>query len=393
MWKGKLKANIWKLYFVKAARSFMLSMPIIVLFFKENGLSTTDVFVLQALFSFAIIVFELPSGYFSDVFGRKRSLVVGWLLTLFGFGVYCFAGDFWSFLLAELFLGFGASFVSGADSALLYDTLLEMKRESGYKRIEGRRYGFGLISEAIASLLGGFLAVVSLRLPIYCEATVALLAMPIVFSIVEPTRIVTLNKKDGLKKVWQIVKFSLCDQKQIKWLVIYSSLASASTLTMVWFIQDCLKQANLPISAFGFAWMVLMLVSAVVSWYAHDLEKFLGRKKTLISLMALSTVGYFFLGVFDMGWSIVFIVLFYFARGINNPVTSDYINKLVSSDIRATVLSVKSLVGRLIFCILGPMAGWACDAYSLELALMLSGTTFLFLGFVALIFMSKHKAL
>ncbi|RME62044.1 MAG: MFS transporter, partial [Candidatus Dadabacteria bacterium] len=52
-------------------------MPVIVLFFKENGLSMKDVFILQALFSVAVVIFEIPSGYFSDVVGRRTTLIVG----------------------------------------------------------------------------------------------------------------------------------------------------------------------------------------------------------------------------------------------------------------------------------------------------------------------------
>ena len=73
-------SNIWKLNLIQAFRWFMLIMPVIVLFYKENGLSMQDIMVLQALYSLALVIFEVPSGYFSDTLGRRNSLVAGSIL-------------------------------------------------------------------------------------------------------------------------------------------------------------------------------------------------------------------------------------------------------------------------------------------------------------------------
>jgi hypothetical protein len=59
--------NIYRLYVIKCAKWFMLVMPIIVLFYQENGLSTQEIFLLKAIYSVAIIIIEIPSGYFADV--------------------------------------------------------------------------------------------------------------------------------------------------------------------------------------------------------------------------------------------------------------------------------------------------------------------------------------
>jgi len=81
-------SNIWKLNLIQAFRWFMLIMPVIVLFYKENGLSMQDLMVLQALYSLALVIFEVPSGYFSDSICRRNSLVVGTVLCTFGFVIY-----------------------------------------------------------------------------------------------------------------------------------------------------------------------------------------------------------------------------------------------------------------------------------------------------------------
>ncbi|MEA3378974.1 MAG: MFS transporter [Nanoarchaeota archaeon] len=121
---SNIESNIWKLYVIKALRWFMLIMPIIVLFFQENGLSIKEVLLLQSFFSIGIILFEIPSGYFSDVIGRKTTIIFGCILEFIGFSVYSFSYGFIGFLIAELILGLGSSFLSGTDSAIIYDGLI-----------------------------------------------------------------------------------------------------------------------------------------------------------------------------------------------------------------------------------------------------------------------------
>lgn len=391
--KGKLNSNIWKLYLIKGLRSFMLAMPIIVLFFQENGLSMKQIFLLQSLFSAAVIILEVPTGYFSDIFGRKKSIIIGGILATTGFAIYSQSYSFWGFLLAEIILGFGVSFVSGSDSAMLYDTLLEKSREGEYKKREGRGLSIGIFSESMASALGGFLALISLRFPLYCDACVTFLVIPVALTLIEPKRQKREIVESNLKSMLKLVKFSLHDHKEIKWLIIYSALVGASTLIMFWFIQPYLLATKVPLGLFGIILAILLITASVFSWNAHRIEKLLGKKKSLILLIVLPALGYILLSSFWFIWSGIFLFFFYAVRGINNPVTLDYINGLIPSDVRATVLSVKNLVGRIIFSVVGPIVGWINDVFSLKMALLSSGAIFLVSGLIALAFLRKHKAL
>jgi MFS family permease len=389
----KLNANIWKLYLIKSLRSFMLFTPVIVLFFQENGLSMQQVFLLQALFSVAVISLEVPTGYFSDIFGRKKSIIIGGILATMGFAIYSQSYTFWGFLLAEITLGFGISFVSGADSAMLYDTLLEKGRELEYQKREGRGQGIGMLSESLASVLGGLLALISLRFPLYCDVAITFLVIPVALTLMEPKIQRAKKTESSLKSIWGLIKFSLHDHKEVKWLIIYSASVAASTLTMFWFIQPYLLAMDVPLGFFGVILAGLLLTAAFFSWNAHKIEKILGKKKSLILLIILPVLGYLLLSSLWFVWSGVFILFFFITRGLNNPITLDYINGLIPSDIRATVLSVKNLVGRVMFSVIGPLVGWVSDVFSLKAALLSSGTIFLILGLISLAFMRKHRAL
>ena len=109
-------------------------------------------------------------------------MVLGTVFCFIGFALFSFSFGFWEFLLAEILLGVGNSFISGSDSAILYDSLLQSKQTNQYTKIEGN-YSIGNFAEAGAGILGGFLAEMSLRYPWYVQAAVAALAIPFAISL------------------------------------------------------------------------------------------------------------------------------------------------------------------------------------------------------------------
>ncbi len=388
---NSLEANIWKMYLLKTLRWFLLLIPILVLFFQENGLTMKEIMLLQSAFSVGLFVFEIPSGYFADVIGRRHSLIIGSVISSMAFGWYCFADSFWGFLGVEMLLGLGSSFISGTDSAIIYDTLIQLDREQDYAQIEGRMLSISSMSEGVASIVGGLLAMISLRTPLYYEAALMLLTIPLSLSFIEPERRKFEAKQGNLYGIFQIVRFALHEDIEVKWLIIYSSLTGASTLTMVWFIQPYFTQVDLPLGLFGVVWATLQFSVSFFALYAHRLEKKLGRRTSLVSLIFLSVLGYALVATFSSLWAIGFLVIFYFIRGFSNPIFRTYINRLVTSDRRATVLSVKSLVGRSIFAVIGPFIGWTMDLYSLSTALFIAGGIYLVFGILCVVVLHKHE--
>jgi len=71
-----MQNNLYKLYLIKIAKWFSLVMPIVVLFYNDNGLKQYDIFLLQGIYSIAIVLLEIPSGYFADVLGRVPFLAL-----------------------------------------------------------------------------------------------------------------------------------------------------------------------------------------------------------------------------------------------------------------------------------------------------------------------------
>jgi len=383
-------SNIWKLNLIQAFRWFMLIMPVIVLFYKENGLSMQDIMVLQALYSLALVIFEVPSGYFSDTIGRRNSLITGSVLGTFGFIIYSLSHSFFGFLCAEMILGFGYSFISGTDSALLYDTLLETEKEKDFTKRQGRLSATANFSEAAAGILGGIIAVSSLRLNFYIETGVIALSIPVALSITEPKIHRNLKSHMTYKGFYNIIRETFTDPP-LFWLIICNAVILASTLTIIWFVQPYLKMSDIPLIMFGVIWTVLNLSVGVSSLYADKLKNILGNKFSFILPVILVITGYFSLTFMNLKWAFVLFVLLYIARGFTLPVFTNRINMQIPSERRATVLSIRVLITRLIFCVIGPITGYISDKISLRAALLFSGTFFLLLGTISLAGLLKNQ--
>lgn len=371
----------------------MLVMPIVVLFYQENGLGMKEVFVLQAIYSIAIVVLEIPSGYFADALGRKNTLVIGTTLGFLGFLTYSLSNCFWGFLIAEVILGFGQSLISGADSALLYDSLLVHKKEDDYMKHEGRMISVGNFAEASAGVVGGLLATLSLRYPYYFQTAIAFFAIPAAATLFEPN--VIANKlKISFLNILEVVKYSLITNRELRVNILFSSFVGASTLTMAWFVQPWFIEINLPVSLFGILWTLLNLSVGLTALFAYRIEHFFGVKTTVLAFTLFLALGFFGTAYFQTIFGLAFIFLFYLARGIATPVLKDYINRISSSDVRATILSVRNFVIRIVFAIWGPFYGWYTDRFTLQGAIAIAGIVFILLSSASLIlFFRKSKSI
>ncbi len=383
-----VQSNIIRLYIIKLSKWLMLTMPILFLFYQENGLSTQELFFLKAVYSFTVVFLEVPSGYFGDIWGRKASLVLGSILGFVGFSFYSVSSGFWTFLICEVVLGAGQSFISGSDSALLYDTLQWAKKEKDYLKIEGRMISAGNFAEAVAAPLGVLIAVMSLRTTFFFQAAVAFTAVPAALTLVEPARR-KIRGQVNFGRMVNIIRFTMMESKGLQAAIVYSSIMGTATLTMAWFVQPYFVHLSLPLVFFGIIIPLLNLTTGFVSMHAFRVEQRLGRKATALFIAAGIAGGYIFMGLVDTLGALFFLFMFYGVRGVATPVLRNQINEITPSDIRATVLSIRSLLIRLTFALLGPILGWQADFMGLPSALFTGGIFFLVLGMVSTFFLIR----
>ncbi|MGE5394869.1 MAG: MFS transporter [Candidatus Saccharibacteria bacterium] len=368
-------ANTIQLTLIKIAKWFNLVMPVVVLFYHDNGLSMSQIFMLKSVYSVAMVATELPSGYLADVWGCRRTILMGAILGTLGILIYSLSGDFASFMMAEVILGIGFSCVSGADSAMLYDSLKAENREHEYIRFEGRITSIGNFAEALAGVAGGLLATISLRTPYFFQIGVAAIGIPAAFLLKEPKHV--LEKAHlTFKDILMVLKINY-QQKEIRSAILISSFTGAATLTYAWFVQPYFEKAGVPVSAFGILWTMINLSAGMVAIFSYRIERWLGRKYSLLAIVILLSAGFILTSLEISLAGIAIIFGFYLVRGLATPVLKDYINQYTDSKVRATILSVRNFEIRIIFAIIGPALGYLTDHFSLQTALMTAGIIYL----------------
>lgn len=193
--------NIKKLYIFSFLYSISFFGAISVPFFLEWGkLTYTQIFLIQLWFSLWLVILEVPTGVIADKIGRKKTLIISAFIASFGVLIYGSYPNVYIFLLGELILAIGIALKSGADRALLYDTLLELKKTKEAKHFFSRytlSHNLGLI---VALPLGSLIAGSSiLPYPKTLPLTFLLTAIPLSLSALLGFHFLS-QKERGLEK-------------------------------------------------------------------------------------------------------------------------------------------------------------------------------------------------
>jgi hypothetical protein len=280
-------------------------------------------------------------------------------------------------MLAEFIIAVGNSMRSGCDSALIYDTLLQLKQESEYKKFEGRSFFYTRVGTAFSSILGGVIALISLRVPFYLNIGTCLLMIPFALLLIEPKREL-LRASSPLKDILRISLYSF-SHKLLRLLIFFSALIMSTGIVGVWAYFLYYESIGISIGFFGVLMAGFQLSSAVGSRQAHVVEKFLGYKKSLLITLLIAPA-FVFLGSLKSTALIPLIFLNAFLWGFSFPVLLDTMNRLIESKIRATILSVANMTRGLFFVILSPLFGKIVDTSSLSAAFTLLGLFYFLFG-------------
>lgn len=392
-----IAGNIWKLYVIKTSKWFMVYMPIIVLFIQSNGLNLREVMLVNAIYSISIAFFEIPSGYFSDRLGRKNSIILGTLFITAQFGAYSLSFDFWSLGLGAVIGGLGASFISGTDSALLYDSLSILDRKGDYLKWEGRTYAIGTFSEAVAAILGGWLAYTyGLRYPVYVQVGISFIGVLTALTLVEPP-IQKEQKRGNWEQMRYILRHTFLENKKLRFFILLAAISGLCSLLLAWFAQPYFDYKNIEANKIGYLWAALNVTVAFFALNAHHSSKVLTSKQLVFVILSGFGIGYAVLGWYggaSLGIGLAAMFVMYALRGLATPSFLNLINQNAPSDMRATVLSIRGFTVRVLYALFAPILGWVADVYSIQETFLLMGgiiglATIVAIGFYSLILQDK----
>ena len=366
-------------------------IPIIVPFWQAEGLTLKEIFMLQGIFGGSLIIFDAPAGYMADLFGRRRTLILGCIISALGFQILWMGHTFLDFAIYEVVVGLGLSLQSGSDVAILYNSLEKLKLEGRKAGFLGRRLTSQMIGEGVASLIGGFLAGYSLILPAYANAVTAWIPVFIACTLHEPAG-TKLPRVSHIENIRSIGRALFGHSRLLTFAIVSFIFYGFATFCAVWAMQPYWASRGFDVSTFGYLWAANNFAVAIVSRYAHVIENHLGTVVIVVIIAILPIVGYLGMGYTVAAWGILFTLAFPICRGLNQVIFQDAINMRTPAYMRSTANSVGSLGMRALFVIFGPLIGAMLDADGPNHALKMLGAVYV-VGFfvIALPLLSEHR--
>jgi hypothetical protein len=267
---------------------------------------------------------------------------------------------------------------------MLFDSLKSAGKTGEYTKQEGRITSAGNFAEAFAGVAGGLLAAFSLRFPFYFQFAVAAIAIPASLTLIEPkfrTGEHIHSIKQFLVNLGGLLKYN----HNLRISMLLSAITGTATLTFAWLVQPFFIEIKLPVEWYGIFWTALNLTVGISSAVAHSFEERLGKSWIFPAIILSVAAGFLLTGISVSWWGLSFLFLFYLIRGIATPVLKSNINQFTTSEVRATILSVRDFLIRLIFAAIGPFLGWTTDNIGLNLAFIIAGAFYLVVAFIIII--------
>lgn len=373
-------------------RFVLFPIPIVTVFWTDRlGFSVADVMWLQAAFALAVVAAEFPSGYLADRVGHRTALLLGAATWLVAWPLYASASSFAGVLAAEVVLGTGLAFTSGADSALLYRALAARDEADRYLRWESRIHAGRQGAEAASSAAGGLLYALAPRLPFWLQVPVGLASLACTAATREPPRGVATAPQSHVRAALHLVRHTLWHHPRLRTAVALHVTLSLPSFVMVWLVQIWMRDRGIPVAWFGPVWAAANLWLAGVALASPRVSATLGTRGTLLACCLLIWPGYALMAA-TAAWGVVFYLCLMTLRGLQGPLLTGLLQQDAPDRDRAGVLSLAALCFRLGVVCIGPPVGWLVDRIGLDAALPVVGTALTVSALAALAaFVRAHR--
>lgn len=392
--------NITRYYIFSLLRGASLGTPIVlwVVFLQRHyGFSMTEVVLLDLPFWVGKFLFEIPTGVVADKFGRRVSLAIGAVMSSLIWMVFALSGSFWVLALAQLVGALAATFQSGADEALLFESLRAVGREQDYARISARAGAVGTLSSMLAGLAVGLIAATNLVLPVVLTSLLTALTLIPILGMQE-----TVGKadpqpvdskpagptnedppavaEDSYLSIVRQALAALRGQAILRWAAAYLVLLGCVSFYAVTFLQPYTLEVGLPVAALGPVMVAVQGMSVAGALAVPLAQRVLGSRTLLFGVPLLLVPGLVLIGLAP-GWPVLAIAaLLSFLFSLTQPILLTVLQSRVSNQARATLLSIQSLLSTVFLTFTEPPLGISADRFGVASAyLWMAGLVAIFL--------------
>lgn len=344
------------LSFLSSALGMQIISAIYATYLQKHGLNLFEVNLVNAIYFTTLFVFEIPTGAFADIFGRKHSFVISTAVMSVSMLVYGLADTFWGFVCAEVIAAFGMTFKTGAFQAWLVDSLRHQGFYRPLHRIFGRSAFYNQVGGSVGAITGAYAGSYYDSLPwLMGSAGMFLVTLLAFFSMKEDYFVQkSYSWSSGLEAMRETARTSFRYAKKdraVRFILVatFVQIYSVQALNMYW--QPFFRNHSIKEEHLGFIYAGMMFFIAIGSFLAGRL-KGSGKEKAAIywSMLYVGVTVLLATASPFLSLSVSLFLVHELGRGFWGPMAESYLHHRVPSEERATIVS---------FCAIAPHVGGA----------------------------------
>lgn len=370
------KKNISIHYAFSLFKVLDFTQGIWMIYLAYRGLTLTELGILEGFFHLVSFTMEVPTGIIADLYGRKISRLLGRAFSIISTLLMLFCSDFAGYMMAFAVNALSYNLESGSGEALVYDSLKLDGDEKDYMKIVGKEEVIYQLATIVAKLMGGYLATKSYRLAFIATLMSSLIAFGIGLSFKEP---VVAEKKKSSESIVNQMKnqlFKSIDiikkKPRIAALIVLVEYISTINVCFHYYLQNYWKLNGFSEWEMGLIFAFAGAIGAVCAVNAYKIENKIGDKKLLAMCSGLILVMSLTIGYLE--WTVAGYIGIMALESILFIATSTYIQELIPSEQRASILSLQSMAFSFMMIIAFPIVGKISEIYSLGFAFKIIST-------------------
>ena len=343
-----------------------------ILFFIQNGLSLLQIGLLESIFHGTSLLCEIPSGMLADRFSYKTNLylarlasIVSSILILFG------QGNFWIYALAMMVSAWSYNFDSGTSTAFLYDSAVEAGQKDRYLQISSFLSGVAEVTRTLGTVVAGFFIHGALALTYLIAIGLSFLSIILIYFMKEPMAKREKNESLTFKMIVQQVRKEWQEKPVLfYWMLTYQLIGTLMCMFYFYYQQKISDLSGWQVS-------LVMLIGSGLNLIAVYVASQIGKKwnSNLVFPTLVALTGLALLLVFS-GTPFAFLLVYLLTNTLYAVYQPIYFNDLqgyLPSSVRATMLSINSMLFSLSMIVIFPLIGWLIDRWGLVAVFLVLG--------------------
>jgi len=369
------------------------------IFLLDAGLSNLEAFAANALFSAGMVLFEVPTGIVADGVGRRASYLLGTVTLTLSTLLYVYLWEveaaFWAWAIASILLGLGFTFFSGAVEAWLVDALTATGYEGTLEAIFGKGQIVGGTAMLTGSVAGGFLAAhVSLGFPFVVRSIVLAVMFVVAFWLMHDVGFTRPERRDRplaeIRQIWTASIDHGVRVPAVKWLMVQALFTGGVGIYGFYALQPYLLELYGDPQAYQIAGISAAIAAGAQilgGVAAPQIRRLFKRRTSALATIALaSAITLILMGLIEHFWVVIGLTVCWgLLFAATTPIRQTYLNGLIPSHQRATILSFDSMMTSGGGVWAQPVLGKSADVWGYSTSYVISGgIALLALPFIAL---------